>query len=136
MTTNYSKKEFEWLKYEPEPNILFSDIETKNYGVLLHDVFNPEYSNFAKGRKYLVFKCTLIDGFDNSYDKTLRYQFHFPLNAFQIAWNNYSKKLDVIKGEKYDCILSFRRESKKKIVIIDRKFIQLKLNVDTTEQSV
>ena len=98
----------------------------KVWKMLLFDVLNPKVrKNFRGKGNYLIFKCKLIEGFEQ-YNKELNYEVFFSLPSFRRAWlrakRNYVK-LDLDKM--YDCVITFMRPHRKKMEILDLDIIEI-----------
>lgn len=124
------KEDVAGLFEAPKPELFFSDIPVdteKEYTILVFKINNYTTKRVSGGKsigEYLIFESKLLKGFDDfPYDLSLVYLVHLPLASFKIAWQRTNGFKD-IKDKEHDCMFTFKRETKKKIVITKRKFLE------------
>ena len=114
-----------FLLEPPKPEIFWSHLKyPKTYNLLIRDILSVKSSsNKAGGRKYLVFDCWLLKGFESVgvVEKTLC-ELYIPEASFKIAWN--IKGMQVPENKMYDCLLTIVRETKKKMYFTNYKFME------------
>ena len=66
----------------------------------------------------MKFKVDMIYGFENMHFNTeIQYYMHFPIKAFQIAFGHIKGKFVARPDKIYNCWITFKRETKKRMII-------------------
>ena len=126
-TDDFVESPARFFQREPEPELLFNNIpvsKKNEYRVKLFDFGNPVSTCLRGTSSYWVWKGELLSGFGGiGLDYSLKYWIHFPSKSFMIAYELVPGYRKIVPDEIMDCVLSFRRVSKKKLVITDRKYL-------------
>ncbi len=116
---------FMYDSYEPELFWRLIPIdELRDYYILLFDINKHELREMGGGNWYIIYKVKLLKGFQGlPLDLGSTFLMHFPLRAFRLAWRQGKGYRQVDKDEQVDCLIRFKRPTKKSIDIYDRKFL-------------
>jgi len=107
---------------DPEPELLFTDLTMKTrYKILIRDVAKPKISKL--NTRYITFVARLVAGFEG-YSEEFNYIVHFPYRAFKLAWDKAPDYRAVDSLKVMDCIVTFKRLTKKKMVIYKREYYE------------
>ena len=126
---NRHNKDYSFLWNPKNPLLHFNRIpidEDRMYEVRILDVFHPDVYKTSSGSPSLVFKVRLLDGFKGIYvEEGELYTMHIPMKCFKIAWEESIRRKVKDYHKVYDCIMTFTRPTRKSMIIMDAKLIEV-----------
>ena len=126
-TDDFVENPAKFFQREPEPELYFTQIpvhKDREYVIKLFDFGNPVQQSVNGNNVYWVWKAEIVKGFSElNLDHSLKYWIHFPARSFMIAYELVAGHRKIKPAELMDCIITFKRVTKKKLTIVDRKYL-------------